>query len=91
MKKLQIISLIALVVSLFVSIDLGLNFLYNLVPEFLDGHTSYSTLQGLFGIFGDHGWTMEKFFGAFETSLWISFLLFAENTGLVIRSVLKKK
>jgi len=78
-KKLQIISAAILVLSVFVTIDLGVNFAYSLVPELNDGIGSHSILQGWFGIFGGSGWTKRTFLSAFETSLWISFLLFAEN------------
>ena len=89
MKKLRIVSLIGLVIAVFVSIDLGLNLLYNLIPEFLDGHTSHSILQGIFGIFGDSNWTLGRFYNAFETSLWISFVLFLENVVLAIINIIK--
>ena len=91
MKKIRIISLIALVVSVFVSIDLGLNLLYNLVPEYLDGYTSHSILQGTFGIFGDRNWTLGRFYNNFETAVWVSFAIFVENVVLAIIESKKKQ
>lgn len=91
MKKLRIASLVLLVVAVFISIDLGLNLLYNLIPEFLDGYTSHSILQGTFGIFGDSNWTLGRFYKDFETSIWISFVLFAENVVLAIMDIKKDK
>lgn len=83
MKRIRTISLIILLVSLFASIDLGFNFLYNLVPEHLDGYTSHSTLHGLFGILGDHGWSLSKFYNMFEKSVWFTYLMVLENIGLL--------
>lgn len=79
MRKVRIAACILFLKSLFVSIDLGMNFLYNLVPEFLDGYTSHSILQGLFGIFGDRNWTLARFYEMFERSLWVSYILLAIN------------
>ena len=79
MKRIKTIALILLLISLFSSIDLGLNFLYNLVPEHLDGYTSHSILQGLFGILGDHGWSLSKFYSMFETSIWFTYLMVVVN------------
>lgn len=84
MKKIRVVVLVLFLISLFVSIDLGLNFLYNLVTEHLDGFTSHSILQGLFGILGDRDWTLPRFFDMFETSLWISFGLLVLNTMLTV-------
>lgn len=90
MKKIRIISLVLLTISVFCSIDLGFNLLYNLIPEHLDGYTTNSTLQGLFGIFGDNSWSLSRFYSAFEKSVWISFLLIVENTALAIIAIKEK-
>lgn len=84
LKTVRIVSLAALVVMVFVTLDLGLNVLYNLVPEFLDGYTSHSTLQGQFGIFGDSGWTLGRFYTAFERAAWLTFALLVENAALIV-------
>lgn len=91
MKKLRIVSLIALLITTFVSVDLGVNLLYNLFWEYHDGIAVNSILHGLFGIFGDCMWSVERFFDAFKTSVWISFLVFAENIVLAIVDFSKKK
>lgn len=90
MKKLRIISLIALIIAVFVSIDLGLNLLCNFIPEYLDGYTSHSILQGIFGIFGDRNWTLGRFYNDFEISVWVAFLVFVENVVLTIIDMKKK-
>ncbi len=85
MSKLNTIKISAAVlflISLFCTVDLGFNFLYNLVPEFLDGYTTNSILHGIFQIFGDHSWSLGMFFNAFETSAWISFALLVLNVVL---------
>lgn len=91
MKKLRIISLIALVITVFVSLDLGLNLVYNLFWEHHDGLAVNSILHGLFGIFGDSVWSVERFFDAFKSSAWVTFAVFAENIILVIMNLSKKK
>ena len=40
MKKLKLILLILFILSLFCTLDLGFNLLYNLIPEHLDGYTT---------------------------------------------------
>lgn len=84
MKKVRIAAVVLLQVSLFVTIDLGLNLLFNLVPELPDGLGSHSILQGLFGIFGDNGWTLARFFFAFEKAAWASFGLLIVNAVLAL-------
>lgn len=91
MKKIRIISLIALVIAVFVSIDLGFNLLYNFIPEYLDGYTSHSILQGTLGIFGDSNWTLGRFYNAFERSVWISFVISIVNIFLTIIDLIKDR
>lgn len=79
MMKLQNISLIILAIAIFITCDLGINFLFTLIPELQDGISSRSILQGIFGILGDRGWSKEKFFFIFEKSLWITYAIFVEN------------
>ena len=86
MKKLKLILLILFILSLFCTLDLGFNLLYNLIPEHLDGYTTHSTLQGLFGVFGDNSWSLSRFYKAFETSTWITFWLFVANVVLSFKS-----
>lgn len=83
MKTLRILSLIVLLISAFVSLDLLLNLLGSLIPEMNDG-------IGFFGLtsaqlyFGDSGWSRERYFDAFYLSAVITFLLALENTVLAI-------
>ncbi len=81
MKKVGIIkisSIVLFLISLLCTIDLGMNYLYNLNPALHDGsYVNKSTLQNLFQIFGDQGWTIDKFYQAFEISVWITFILAA--------------
>ena len=90
MRKTQIVSLIVLVLAIFVSIDLGLNFAYCLIPELQDGISSHSFLQETFGIFGNSGWTKVDFFYAFEKSIWFSFFMIIENIIVWILKEIKK-
>lgn len=91
MKKLRIISLIVLIITVFVSLDLGLNLAYNLFWENHDGLTVNSILHGLFRIFGDSMWSVERFFDAFKTSVWITFFVLVENSVLAIMDLKKEK
>ena len=86
MKKLRIAALILLLLSLFVSIDLGFQFFYNLVPELMDGYASHSVMQGVFHVFGDQGWTLARFYFAFEKAVWVTFALLVvlENVGNLV-------
>lgn len=86
MKKLKLILLILFILSLFCTLDLGFNLLYNLIPEHLDGYTTHSALQGLLGVFGDHSWSLSRFYNAFETSTWITFWLFVLNSILFFKT-----
>ncbi|MBR3841266.1 MAG: hypothetical protein IKM20_09035 [Erysipelotrichales bacterium] len=91
MKKLRIMLLILLIVSLFVSIDLGLNFCFSLIPELQDGIGSNSILQATFGIFGDNGWTKAKFYYAFSKSLWITYWIFVLNISVYLVNIINGK
>lgn len=87
MKKLRLIALVLFLVTVFVSIDFGLNFLWSMVPEANDGLGNFSILHGLFGVFGNH-WSHTEFLTAFQNSVWASFVLLLVNVGL---GVWKKK
>ncbi len=84
MKILKIISLLILMLSVFVSIDLGINFMGSLVPETQDGIAFNSILQSTFGLLEGSLMTREDFFNAFQISLWITFTVFVENVVLGI-------
>ncbi|WP_071432972.1 hypothetical protein [Angelakisella massiliensis] len=89
LKAIRIFFLAALALSLFVSIDLGLNVLYTLIPEFQDGIPSYSILQSTFGVFGS-SWTRGTFFFAFAKAIWITFALGIVNLLLSAIQIWKK-
>ncbi len=89
MKKritIKLISIIPFLISLFCSIDLGLNLLYSTQTQLHDGLVPCSVLHTLFNIFGDSVWTFENFFNAFEISIWTTFMLLLLN---VILSLFK--
>ncbi len=91
MIKLRVTALIALVIAVFVSVDLGLNFGFSLIPELQDGIDSHSVLQSLFEVFGDRGWSRARFFYAFQRSLWVTFAIFAVNVLLYARAEIRRK
>lgn len=73
MKKLPIVAIALFVLSLLITVDLWNNYSHNLVPQ--DGSISamYSVMHRLFGVFGDSGWSTERFRSAFALSAFISF------------------
>lgn len=89
LKAIRIFFLAAFALSLFVSIDLGLNVLYTLIPEFQDGIPSYSILQSTFGVFGS-SWTRGTFFFAFAKAIWVTFALGIVNLLLSAIQIWKK-
>lgn len=89
MKRLRIISLVVLVITSFVSIDLLINLLGSLIPSMNDGIGVHSIIGGNL-YFGDNLWSHERFFDAFVTSSLISFAVFVENIVLTIIASAKK-
>ncbi len=90
-KIVKIVSAIALVVCVFVSVDLGVNLLGALVPEMQDGIPYNSVLQSCFGVLEGTLDTREDFFNAFETSAWITFVVFLENACIYIVGIKNRK
>ena len=84
MKKIRIVSMVLFIVSLFVSIDLGFNFLWALVPGVNDG----IAVRTFINSFGDRLWSYERFLKAFEISTWVTFVLLIVNITL---SFIRKK
>ncbi|MCM1046394.1 MAG: hypothetical protein NC417_12875 [Candidatus Gastranaerophilales bacterium] len=84
MKTAKVISAAVLIIALFVSVDLGFNFFYSLIPDYYDGIGCHSVLHSVFKIFGDHGWTAAGFCSAFEKSVWVTFVMAVENIVLDI-------
>ena len=78
MKKIKIVFMVLFIISLFVSIDLGFNFLWALIPDINDG----ITVRTFINFFGDRLWSYERFLKAFEISTWITFGLLIVNVVL---------
>ena len=91
MKKLRIISLIVLVITSAVSLDLLINFLGNLVPEMNDGLGMHSVIVWGNLYFGDSLWSLKRFFNAFVISSLITLAVFVENVVLAIVDIAKRK
>lgn len=90
MKKIRIISLIVLVITSVVSLDLLINFLGNLVPEMNDGLGMHNVIVWGNLYFGDSLWSLERFFDAFVISSLITLAVFVENVVLAIIDIAKK-
>lgn len=88
MKTIRIISLILLVITTFVSMDLLFNLLGSMIPSMNDGIGTHSIIWGNL-YFGDNLWSHERFFNAFVVSSLISFGVFVENIVLMIISIKK--
>lgn len=90
MKKIHIISLVILVITSFISLDLLINLLGSMIPSMNDGIGVHSIVWGNL-YFGEDFWSHERFFDAFVTSSLISFAVFVENIVLAILAINKKK
>ena len=90
MKKLRIVSLVVLIITAIISVDLLIHFLGNLVPEMNDGLGVHSVLLPAKLFFGDSLWSLEKFYNAFVTSSLITLAVFVENVVLFIIDITKK-
>ena len=90
MRKFRIVSLIVLVISSAISLDLLINLLGNLIPEINDGLGMHTVILWGNLYFGDNLWSLERFYNAFVTSSLITFALFVENIILVITDIAKK-
>ena len=86
MKRIRIISLIILLITSFVSLDLLINLLGSMIPDMNDGIGTFSIVWGNL-YFGDSGWSHDKFFNAFVVSALINFVVFLENVVLAIVEV----
>ncbi len=84
MKKLRIFAFVLFLLSMLITFDLWSNYSYNLVPQ--DGSITalHSITHRLFGIFGDHGWTVSRFYSAFSVSAAVSAALGAANLALLL-------
>lgn len=83
LRTLKTITVILFLISLFCTVDLGLNLLFNMEPSIHDGsYGMYSFLHAAFGIFGDSLWSFDRFFLAFKNSAWITYILLVVNVVL---------
>lgn len=90
MKKVRIVSLIFLIISSVISLDLLVNFLGNLVPEINDGLGIHSVIFPGKLFFGDSLWSLERFYNAFVASSFITMAVFVENIILAIIDIRRK-
>lgn len=81
MKKIKIVFMVLFIISLFVSIDFGFNFLWALIPDINDG----ITVRTFINFFGDRLWSYERFLKAFEISTWLTFGLLIVNVVLLFQ------
>ena len=82
MRKIRVIFLVLFLIMAFVSIDFGLNYLWSLAPDANDGIGNFSILHGLFKVFGDHSWSYSRYLNAFQSSIWVTFVLLIANAAL---------
>ncbi len=88
-KTIRIASLIILLISVFVTVDFGLTFLYSLIPESNDGIVGASSLMCLLG--GEDGWSRAAYFEWFRNSLLVTLAIAAENAVLSIINMIKNR
>ncbi len=88
MKMLRIVSLAFLAVTLFVSVDLGLNYLNSTFIDINDGIACISFFKPFFG---DDNWSVYRFYNTFAFSLWITFIVALENIILACIYICKKR
>ena len=87
MKKIRVVSLVLLLISSFVTLDLLINVLGNVMPEMNDGLGLFALTGRM--IFGDSLWSYERFLEVFRISAEITFALFAGNVVLEIVNICK--
>lgn len=91
MSRFRIFSLIILLIAVFISIDLGCNYLQAVTSE-ISGIGDGIAIHGITApiILGDRGWSYQKYLSVFETSVWIAFIILVENAVLSIFSQKRK-
>lgn len=72
-KTLKIIAAVVFLISLFCTVDLGLNRIHD------GSYAVHSILHAVFRIFGDSLWSFDRFFLAFRNAAWITFSLLTIN------------
>lgn len=89
MKKVRIISLIALAIGIIITTDLGLNYFNSTFIEQHDGIVCSGLFARLF--FGDNNWTIFGFYQAFSYSVIVTTLILFENIVLSIIAIATKR
>ena len=91
-QTVRAISLAALAASVLCAADLGLNYAYAsmnvLLPGQYDGSLAITGLLGRFA-FGDHGWTLPRFFQRFLRMVRVTAAIGVENLALACISAAK--
>ncbi len=83
MRNLKVASLIIFIISLFITVDLGINCLGVGISELQDGVSYNSILQSSFGLLESLGVDSHiDFFNAFKISAWISSFILIVNISL---------
>lgn len=88
LRRLQVGLLILFALSCILTVALGTDFFYSLVPEVGDGVTVHSLLSHL--VYGD-SWSRQRFLEGFLTSLDASLILLLCNVGLLLWRMKKEK
>lgn len=88
MKKLRIVSLVVLIIAVFISVDLGFNYLQAVAAN-ISGTSDGIAIRGIFApiFLGDRLWSYQKYLNIFQTCAWLTFAVLAENAVLAILSL----
>lgn len=84
MKTIRIVSLILLILSAAISLDLLINLLGNMIPQINDGLGNHCIIFSTHLYFGDRLWSLERFYQAFVISATTTLVLSIENIVLSI-------
>ncbi len=87
MRIIRVVSLILLAISIFITADLLLNFLSATVPSMNDGIMCRSVFKPFFS----EQWSLEGFYNAFATSLWLTTAIIIENIAVAITVIVKNQ
>lgn len=88
-QMIRIISLILFAICFLCTVDLGINYANALLVEDHDGIVVTGILSRL--IYGDHGWSLPKFFHTFNNMLLVTSIMVVENIILQCIAIAKKQ
>lgn len=74
LQKVKFVLLILLTLSTVISTDLLLNYLAA-IPVIDGSIVCTSILHKIFGIFGDYGWSLQRFLNAAVYSIWVNVII----------------